>query len=626
MKYTVRKLQGGGLATFTPILDQTPAAAVKPQKTEESSESVLDDKLYAKLVGEGLINDVNLFVTEMEKLQNDPYNLSSPDGTTSYLRTIAKLNSLHRNKQNYIKAIQKADDSGGLDEVAVDSRRNVYYKEDGKVRSMNLDNYKKSSKQPHLLTVSALMTEREMNPQLAMNSSIFDVASTAIGVKEIADKIMDMTSLMQEFSTTTESHVSKRQIEQQIKALTNGSTPSIEQAQSFQALNNLSPQDLLKIRNTPGEFFKITNSASKNGKDIKKSLNYMWSTLSRAEQIKLDAKSASEGYSTPKEYIFNMLSDYEGLHSDFKISPEADPSGLGKGTSQDNKKSLTPFQLFHREMAADPVSSFAYNDTELGVMFRGTLGSEGPLLSENNDSIPMTTLWSVMKDFGYDRIVDGNKIFFGDKKVDTYNRPNIIYDGGTVAKTYMPVGADGAPDYKEFKNFKKIYSEYEANKDNMNTQQAEKFFSEHGYRLQIDQAGGEKVIRDNAFIKPYLVMYGYTNDATDLIEDNGEVKKLSSGEKNKYKDILNRIWTIGTGKSAEDITPNRSLHSEKYYKGIISMPYRKTSAAYVDAISGQGPRERVSNIEDVQRNLRHSSNMPLTINGNADLLKKNNGN
>jgi len=43
---------------------------------------------------------------------------------------------------------------------------------------------------------------------------------------------------------------------------------------------------------------------------------------------------------------------------------------------------------------------------------------------------------------------------------------------------------------------------------------------------------------------------------------------------------------------------------------MIAIPYREGHAAVADSQVGQGPRERVSSIEDVQRNLRHSIQVP----------------
>src|SRR5690606_2305382 len=115
---------------------------------EKSKESILDDDIYKRLINEGgLVNDVNLFVQEMQALENDPLNSVFGD-TNSYLKLIGKVNNLVRNKQNYIAAIKEASQGGGLNEVAVDPSRNVYYRgEDGKVKTMNLSEYKtKSSK------------------------------------------------------------------------------------------------------------------------------------------------------------------------------------------------------------------------------------------------------------------------------------------------------------------------------------------------------------------------------------------------------------------------------------------------------------------------------------------------
>ena len=67
-------------------------------------------------------------------------------------------------------------------------------------------------------------------------------------------------------------------------------------------------------------------------------------------------------------------------------------------------------------------------------------------------------------------------------------------------------------------------------------------------------------MRDNAYVKPFLVMYAITNDATDLTDDNeGGLIKLSSNEKDILMPKITQAWTRGEGKSAKNITPDKLL-------------------------------------------------------------------
>lgn len=609
----IKKLQGGGFASFTPIVQTMPGAAVKPKETEEEdSDSIVDKDIYKHLISSGgLVNDVNAFVAELEKIESTSNPYLKSGNRTSVLRLMAKVNELTESKGMWESAISKAKDSGGLGEVAVDNHKNMYIKDgNNKIKAISFADYHKSKSKPRVLTVSELMTARQYDPSLTGNKQIFDVANNSVGVQSITDHIQKMMSLLSEASHATERHYSKKQVLGQLQQEA-GKQPSERDQEAV--------RDLQTLLATPGDYYKVVSKNKSKRGNIDRALNYMWSTLSKESQIKLEATAALNGEKNPKALIYDMLYTYTEPTTESNISPET-PQQV-HGTKKDtNEKGLTPFQLFHNDKLSDPLSTFAFNDPQLGVMFRGSVGATGPLMTEKGQSIPMSTLNNVLKGAGLDRLVDSQSVHFGNKKIGIENRNNVIYDGETAAKVYMPVGNDGMPDYAEFDNFKEVYSQYETNKEGMSSQQAENFFRKNGYNLQIDQQGNEKVIRANAFIKPFLVMYGYTNDATGLTDDNGQIKKLSKNEKNSIEPLLNQVWTVGQGKSAVDYTPDASWNREDYYKGIITIPYKKDAAAYASAIVGQGALESQPHIGVVQNNIRNSSNQGGSITSDASVL------
>lgn len=106
MKYNIQKLQqGGGFATFTPIVQGAPGG----QKTSKSSDSkssispssMLDDEAYKLLLTKGgLTNDVNNFVNELaalESSQSMPF-LQSNNRSTA-LRMLSKINEIRQSSE-----------------------------------------------------------------------------------------------------------------------------------------------------------------------------------------------------------------------------------------------------------------------------------------------------------------------------------------------------------------------------------------------------------------------------------------------------------------------------------------------------------------------------------------------
>ena len=127
---------------------------------------------------------------------------------------------------------------------------------------------------------------------------------------------------------------------------------------------------------------------------------------------------------------------------------------------------------------------------------------------------------------------------------------------------------------------------------------------------KIEDGQKVKYIRDNSQVKPFLVMYGYTNDATDLINGNENwVHKLSSSEEKNIVPTLEKVWTVKEGKKTKNMT--LSGRFTDYYKGMVAIPYRAEASAIIDAMVGKGPMAKPQTIETYNTNLLNSG-QPIT--------------
>lgn len=106
MKVDIRKFQSGGFATFTPLIESMPTAAAVPPSggatgSGKEQSTVLDQDLYKKLIEDGgLVNDVNAFVDEIQKIESTPTPFLSSSNRNSTLRMFAKINELKELKEN----------------------------------------------------------------------------------------------------------------------------------------------------------------------------------------------------------------------------------------------------------------------------------------------------------------------------------------------------------------------------------------------------------------------------------------------------------------------------------------------------------------------------------------------
>lgn len=108
MKYEIRKMQqGGGFATFTPILESAPVVpatggsskSTSKESDEDSSGDLLTKNLYSKLIGNGLVNDVNYFVDKIAALSSGKTPFTNQSTINSSLELIKDFNRVAVNKQ-----------------------------------------------------------------------------------------------------------------------------------------------------------------------------------------------------------------------------------------------------------------------------------------------------------------------------------------------------------------------------------------------------------------------------------------------------------------------------------------------------------------------------------------------
>lgn len=623
MEYKINKLQnGGGYATFTPITRNYPgsqntnvaSSSDKSDKSssDEESNSILSKKMMDDLYSGGLVNDVHKFVNELIQLeQSSDLPFMKPNNRIAALRMRDKFNEIKETKDYWSKAIATAKENGGLSEVAVDGGRIFTKTEDNKIQSMSLKEYEGKRDKVSPLSVQELMYERQYNSSLTGQNGVFIVAENAIGMNKITEHIQSLVAALGTETDKDSHYYSKEQAAQTLKSF-GGKQPSKEEYNALMALNEVIKGD--------SQYAKVSLETSSKKNQITTALNYIWNTLGTPAQEKLSATAVINGVSNPKQFIYDVLNTNTPISVSREVTPveTTDAQGLPKTPKEEtNTRSLTQFQMLHNDKLANPNTTFAYNDPIMSTLFRGFVGGVSPIILPNGDNVGMTTINTILNK-GYNAFLKGTDTFFGDKKVSLADTNNIIYDGQDAAKVYMPVGTDGGPDYDAFAKFKEIYAVYEANKSIWSPKQAENHFKQNGYNLKIDEQyeDGQKVkiIRDNAFVKPFLVMYGYTNNATDLVKGNENwLTKLSSDEESSLLPQFKNVWTIGTGKTAQNVTPN-SFGPESYYKGMVAIPYKPEAAAIINAMVGQGPKEKIASIGDVQRNLYHSSNQPLNPN------------
>ena len=617
--------QGGGFLTWTPIINTmptaTPTTGVAASAAKKNT-SILDDDTYKELISQGgLVNEVNGLVNELIKLESvndNPYTASSNRGLA--IRMIGKVNELKRNKANWDSAVATAKAEGGLGEVAVGAFNEVYTKDlrSNKVKAISLQEYAASGRNERLLTVSELMNERQYNPQLSGQNQIFTVAENAIGMEKINKNIKSMIDSLGTEKTTEDKYVSKEQL-----AAITGQKPTNDQVESLSNLKQM-------LDKSEG-YLKVTTATSSERKHIDKALNYIWNTLGSPAQQKLSAVAVINGVNNPKQFILDMLQ----AGTDESISVTTDIIKQPKSAEAEAKEKLSPVspqELFHNDMLYRPGMTYELNNPNAKVSLKMTATGIGPLfsLAKTGQVVGPTTITNVLTSANYQAILDPNKAFVGDTKVNHALLSEMAFTGGDTAKVYMPVKPDGSPDLAQMEKFSKAYEIFNANKNHWTTNEAQRFFAKSGFSgvvvkdTRLEDGSTSKVIAENGRVKPFLALPIITNSASDL-SDNAWMTKSTGDNKSADEQLMNAAFTTleGTPSKPKYINkmPSKWNALENPYRGTVFVAYRDNASAILKSTMGH-LIGRSGTEADLYRNLNFSSAdvNPIGVQASSSIL------
>ena len=600
----VKKFQGGGFATFTPIVNTMPTST-SSSKTEadttKASTSILNDDVFKELLkGDFLVNDANNLVKELIALEaGSPTPYTQANTRSMALKMIGKINELKQNKNYWQDAINRAKENGGLGEVAVGTSGEVYAKdENNNIQAISLAQYNKQKDKVKLLSVAELMNERQYNPNLIGKNSLFNVAENAIGLDKITGSIKDIVSMLGKETVKTEDYYTKDQARKYLSEM-GGKEPTASEQEGISILN--------KIINNPGELAQVQSEESSERKHLDKALSYIWDTLGTNKQQKLMATSVINGRKNPKELILDMLVFGTDESKSLGVTPKAANIGKSKAAGEDKPKDITPFEILHNGKTGKRIIN--WNDPSTGKTFELVATGQGRLSTVKGKPLGFTSLRDVF-DSENGTLVRTDQAFFGDKKINISDLSDIAYDGNEAARVYMPVASNGAPDYSRLEQIKRLEKEAFSHSD-WGPDEINEFFAKRGLEyVQVNQ-NKEYIVNDR--FKPFLIMSGYTADEASATKDNSKIKALDSSERDFVKDALNAMWA----KEKVDAPTGHWDWTTTYYKGLIAVPYREDSSIYAASIAGNilAPQTSID-----QANVNRLTQQGTRINANPNLI------
>lgn len=621
MKYT-KKLQYGGLVMYQPTPSAPPAMPTAPSgavsaSASKQSTSILDDDLKKELLSKGgLVNETNALIQEIIKLESQSDNPFLNQSTRSNtLEIIAKINELRQNKNMWEQSFDLSKSSGGLSEIAVGNKGELYVRGEQGLQAMSVSDYKKNAGKVRALSVAELLEERNSNPGLVGNNSIFNIANNSIGIEKISDYASKIVNALGKEVRKSQEIYDRSELQGRLQALgtevqSTGRTPSQEELKGFEILETL--------KNSPSRYNEIISESSTQKNHALKAVKYIWTTLGQNAQNKLSAQAAINGVS-PSEMLLDLVIIGANESTSTQVNPISESkarSGSESGSeSLTGAKNMTPVELL-MDGTFNTGNQFTFNDPETNSKFQGMMTGSMALTSIDGKPIGPTTLFGVLKE-GWEQLVNTENMYFGNRKIESRHLNEIIIDGmSDIARVLLPVDNSGKPDNASLQEYQELMKYYNSNKEGMSKAEVQKLFNNSGFEVTVNEDKSLNVSKMGANVQPFLIAYAYTNEGSDLPEENSDVnsgglRALKGVEKDNMKSFEDAAWTRGSGKSRVDFKPSEGffgrLFGTERYKGVVYMSIREGGDVLAGATQGAGPKKPVYSVSDTMYNAQNSS-------------------
>lgn len=576
-----------------PHTKSTKSSKADSTKSAQPS-SLLDSEPIKELIKKsGLTNDVNAYMQEILTIENSSVNpFASSNSREQLISSVMKANEIKQNKAMWDNAYSISEKSGGLGEIAVGNRGQVYIKNnEGVIVETTAERLRDSKGEFTPLTVAELLGERNNNPQLTGQNTIFEVANNSIGMEEIIKYSKSIINSLGTESTKREGPKSVKEAVQSLKELgvnISGRVPTNSEIASMQVLKN--------IADNPTKYASVSEEVRTEKTHLNRAVTLIWETMDPNKKRKITAQAALNG-KDPREFLMDMAISFTDHEEAVVVKPTSDATTTGRsGSGSDvSGNAMTATQTLLHGTFANNNNTFSFNDPEIGAKFDSTLLGTMALTTPEGAPIGPTTMYNVMKS-GWEKLGKMNEIYFGNKKAQLHELDKIIVDGSSeIGYVHLPVKSDGSPDNSALGVYQELMQYYNDNKDSMSPSDIKALFGKEGFRVNIDSNGNLDVKSVGDRIEPFLVTWGYTNSAVSSLLDgndvaeNGGARRLDRRDSNNLENVRKAAWTVKKGKKDVFDQPSSLWATERLYKAPIYIKLQDNASVRADQIAKFGP-------------------------------------
>ena len=625
MKLNIKRLQEGGgmpFVTYRPAPSMTSpdtsSAETNSTKSSKTSDKGSDNSLLSKsvieeLIKKGLPNDVNQFLKELQVAEK-----SSLMGMESGVEGIdrnklyslaAKANQLIHNSNLMESATKQAYDNDGLEELAVSTTGSLFVQDkNGKISKLSMSEYNKKRDSVYAMTVNDLSKARMYNPNLAFDTEVISTIQNSMGINKINDYMLGILNKLGTETLSKEGYVDKQKLKETIGAMTNGKNPTESELKGI--------QELASTYQSMGKdgIYKITQEKSTQRNHISDGFEYLWAMLPNNARNVLKARYVVDGNesSNPANIIRNSFYMFTNESSKNTLDY---PTSMNKEVNGSEESGKKVFQAPLEKLingSLDIINDFTLSNpdvSKVGLNLKGSTMNQLPTVKGN--MLSSTTLDNVLAS-GLGAASTKKGIYFGDKLIEDYNFQNVIYDGGQVINTMVPVDRNGKPNLELLENYSNALNEI-SEKNITNPMQKNQILESYGLdMIKYDADGSLSPISKN-YLKPFVVMHGYTTDESKLVDNNKFSIKYKGDEGENYEKLIENLYTsLKLTPPSFGWTSGNSVH-----KAPIFIPLSPSAQTDVSHFTGHGS---LVNANTLQQNLIRQDNSNNSVYAGADLL------
>lgn len=534
----ILKYQQGGSAV-PPLVSYQPVTVTggrqeAPVENDQENANLTDKDLLTMLEKlDGLPSDMAILTQTLQNFYIDQQYDQFPNTSniaSRYLQALSQMKEANFNKKEYDDAFQTVSKNGGINELAITDRGQLFcVNSEGDFQLMTLSELKSNSDY-NPLTNSELLYYRAQLPQLANNNEFLKVVKNGIGMESVTKMIQDSIGNL---GTTSESN------------------EGFARSQASQLLNGL--QDFINAQQQSGSYnasvddlYKGKLLTKNQAMQAKAALSYIYNTLPINAKTLLKTKTQSGTDKEAEELVWTLISSKLSSTTDFQL----DLDDSNSSSSKSNQKGDLDADLILSIQAGDGGHDSVYtlnNKDSVGMTVKGTAYEQ--IKDTQGNHIGRTSVENLLNDSGLRSIINAdNGIYFGNQRVDLDSLLNIAYDGKGLLRVNLPVRSDGSPNFDLLEEYSKAESEFllssQTDEDRLRIfGDTEKY---PGLTSLITQTGE----LDYSKFAPFIVVSGMTTDnMVDIDESNKFVTEVK-----QTPELVKQLKTslsIGSGKNIQ---------------------------------------------------------------------------